>query len=552
MANEINIRCKNTGKTFPMPLGCSLKDVYEQSGVTMNHGPVCASINNKVQGLNYRFYNSKDVELLDMTTSDGMRTYTHTLFFILAKAVEDTFPEGRLIIGAPICRGFYCELYIGRPIEMADVARIRQRMQEIVEADMQIHRIQCPIEEAIQIFRQRGMESKAQLLESQGNLYVHYYQLDETIDFFYSSLLTHTGQIYLFDLMPLDEGMLLRVPSRKNPSLLEPLEPQDKKLGVFREYHRWQRFMGVRNAGEVNATIRAGKASELINIAEALQERKLHDITDEIVERGAKIVLIAGPSSSGKTTTSKRIAIQLMACGLHPHTLSTDNYFVNRVDTPLDENGEYDFECIEAVDTAFFNKQMNALLNGEEIELPRYDFPSGERKFEGNRLQIGADDVIILEGNHALNPIMSQLIPEDKKYRIYVSALTTIALDDHNFVPTDDIRLLRRLLRDCRYRGYSALETIRRYPSVSRGEEKWIFPFQETADATFNSALLYELNVIREQVMPILEQVSEREPEYSEASRLRKFLRYFLPVPARQVPPTSLLREFSGGSSFKY
>jgi uridine kinase len=552
MANEINIRCKNTGKTFPMPLGCSLKEVYEHSGVTMNHGPVCASINNKVQGLNYRFYNSKDVELLDMTTADGMRTYTHTLFFVLAKAVEDIFPEGRLIIGAPICRGFYCELYIGRPIETTDVDRIRQRMQEIIEADMQIHRIQCPIEEAIQIFRQRGMESKAQLLESQGNLYVHYYQLDQTIDFFYSSLLTHTSQIYLFDLMPLDEGMLLRVPSRKNPSLLEPLEPQEKKLGVFREYHRWQHFMGVRNAGEVNATIRAGKASELINIAEALQERKLHNITDEIVERGAKIVLIAGPSSSGKTTTSKRIAIQLMACGLHPHTLSTDNYFVNRVDTPLDEKGEYDFECIEAVDTAFFNKQMNALLNGEEIELPRYDFPSGERKFEGNRLQIGADDVIILEGNHALNPIMSQLIPEDKKYRIYVSALTTIALDDHNFVPTDDIRLLRRLLRDCRYRGYSALETIRRYPSVSRGEEKWIFPFQETADATFNSALLYELNVIREQVMPILEQVSEREPEYSEASRLRKFLRYFLPVPARQVPPTSLLREFSGGSSFKY
>lgn len=552
MANEINIRCKNTGKTFPMPLGCSLKEVYEQSGVTMNHGPVCASINNKVQGLNYRFYNSKDVELLDMTTADGMRTYTHTLFLVLAKAVEDIFPEGRLIIGAPICRGFYCELYIGRPIETTDVDRIRQRMQEIIEADMQIHRIQCPIEEAIQIFRQRGMESKAQLLESQGNLYVHYYQLDQTIDFFYSSLLTHTGQIYLFDLMPLDEGMLLRVPSRKNPSLLEPLEPQEKKLGVFREYHRWQHFMGVRNAGEVNAAIRAGKASELINIAEALQERKLHNITDEIVERGAKIVLIAGPSSSGKTTTSKRIAIQLMACGLHPHTLSTDNYFVNRVDTPLDEKGEYDFECIEAVDTVFFNKQMNALLNGEEIELPRYDFPSGERKFEGNRLQIGADDVIILEGNHALNPIMSQLIPEDKKYRIYVSALTTIALDDHNFVPTDDIRLLRRLLRDCRYRGYSALETIRRYPSVSRGEEKWIFPFQETADATFNSALLYELNVIREQVMPILEQVSEREPEYSEASRLRKFLRYFLPVPARQVPPTSLLREFSGGSSFKY
>lgn len=552
MANTINIRCKNTDKTFPMPLGCSVREVYEASGVSLNHGPVCASINNKIQGLNYRFYNSKDVELMDLTTIGGMRTYVHTLFFVLAKAVEDLYPDGRLIIGAPVCRGFYCELYIGRPIAADDVARIRKRMQEIVEADMQIHRIQCPIEEAIQVFRQRGMESKAQLLESQGNLYAYYYQLDETIDFFYGCLLTNTGMIHLFDLVPLDEGMLLRVPSRKDPATLEPIEPQEKKLGVFHEYHRWQHIMGVRTAGDVNAAIKGGGASELINIAEALQERKLHKITDEIVERGAKLVLIAGPSSSGKTTTSKRIAVQLIASGLHPHTLSTDNYFVNRVDTPLDENGEYDFECIEAVDTAFFNKQMNQLLSGEEVELPRYDFVSGERKFEGKRLKIGPDDVIILEGNHALNPILSQQIPEDKKYRIYVSALTTIALDDHNYVPTEDIRLLRRLLRDYRYRGYTALETIRRFPSVSRGEERWIFPFQETADATFNSALLYELNVIREQVMPILEQVSEREPEYSEASRLRKFLRYFVPVPARQVPPTSLLREFSGGSSFKY
>lgn len=552
MANTISIRCKNTGKTFPMPLGCTVRDIYEQSGVVLNHGPLCASINNKIQGLNYRFYNSKDVELLDLTTVSGMRTYVHTLFFVLAKAVEDLFPNGRLIIGAPVCRGFYCELYIGRPIQAEDVKNIRQRMQEIVDADMQIHRIQCPIEDAIQVFRQRGMESKAQLLESQGNLYAYYYQLGETIDFFYGCLLTHTSQIHLFDLIPLDEGMLLRVPSRKNPDELEPVEPQEKKLGVFREYHRWQHIMGVRTAGDVNAAIKGGQASELINIAEALQERKLHKITDEIVERGSKLVLIAGPSSSGKTTTSKRIAIQLIACGLHPHTLSTDNYFVNRVDTPLDENGEYDFECIEAVDTAFFNEQMNQLINGEEVELPRYDFVSGERKFEGKKLKIGPNDVIILEGNHALNPILSKQIPENKKYRIYVSALTTIALDDHNYVPTEDIRLLRRLLRDYRYRGYTALETIRRYPSVTRGEERWIFPFQETADATFNSALLYELNVIREQVMPILEQVSEREPEYSEASRLRKFLRYFIPVPARQVPPTSLLREFSGGSSFKY
>lgn len=552
MANEIKIRCKNTGKTFSMPLGCSVNDVYEKSGISMNYGPVCASINNKVQGLNYRFYNSKDVELLDLTTAGGMRTYVHSLFFVLAKAVEDTFPDGRLIIGAPVCRGFYCELYINRPVEEADVRRIRQRMQEIIDADMQIHRIQCPIEEGIQIFRQHGMESKAQLLESQGNLYVHYYQLADTIDFFYSSLLTSTGQLHLFDLIPLDEGMMLRVPSRKDPSRLEEFITQEKQLAVFREYHRWQHIMGVRNAGEVNAAIKAGRASEIINVAEALQERKMHMMTDEIVARGAKLVLVAGPSSSGKTTTSKRLAIQMMACGLHPHTLSTDNYFVNRVDTPRDENGEYDFECIEAMDTAFFRKQMNQLLSGEEVELPRYDFVSGERKFEGRKLKIGPDDVIILEGNHALNPILSEQIPDEQKYRIYVSTLTTIALDDHNFVPTEDIRVLRRVLRDYRYRGYTAIDTLRRYPSVTRGEEKWIYPFQETADATFNSALLYELNVIREQVMPILEQVDEREPEYSEASRLRKFLRYFTPVPARQVPPTSLIREFAGGSSFKY
>lgn len=552
MANEIRIRCKNSGTTISMPLGCSVKDVYERVQVPMDHGPVCASVNNKIQGLNYRFYNSKDVELLDLTSASGMRTYIHTLFLILAKAVEDTCPGSRLIIGAPLCRGIYCELQLGRKVEAEDIARLRRRMQEIIDADLPIHRIQCPMEEAIQIFRQRGMESKAHLLESQGNLYTYYYQLEETIDFFYSCLLTRTGQIHLFDLVPLDEGILLRVPSRKAPAQLEPLERQEKKLAVFHESHRWQQFMGVRNAGDVNTAILSGKASEIINIAEALQERKLHKITDEILAHGSKLVLIAGPSSSGKTTTSKRIAVQLMACGLHPHTLSTDNYFVNRVDTPLDENGEYDFECIEAVDTDFFNRQMTALLNGEEVELPRYDFPSGERKFEGNRLSIGPEDIIILEGNHALNPLLSRQIPEDKKYRIYVSALTTIALDDHNFVPTDDIRLLRRVLRDYRYRGYTARETIKRFPSVSRGEEKWIFPFQETADATFNSALLYELNVIRTQVMPILEQVDEREPEYREASRLRKFLRYFIPVPAGQVPPTSLLREFAGGSSFKY
>lgn len=552
MANEIHIRCRNNGQTIAMPLGCTLREVFEQSGLQMEYGPVSARINNKVQGLNYRFYNSKDVEFLDLHSSSGMRTYSRTLFFVLAKAVEDLFPGGQLIIGAPVSRGFYCELRIGRPVTDEDAQALLCRMREIVSADMPIHRIQCPIEDAIELFRGRGMTSKAQLLETQGSLYTYYYKLGNTIDYFYGSLLTRTSQLHLFHLLRLDEGLLLRIPSQHDPSHLEEMVPQQKMLGVIREHHHWQDIMGVRTAGEFNAAIRAGRAAELINVAEALQERKLTEIANEIKARGAKIVLLAGPSSSGKTTTSKRIAIQMMCLGMRPHTISTDDYFVNRVDTPKDENGEYDFECIGAVDTELFNKQMNQLLAGEEVELPRYDFPTGRRVYEGNMLQIGHDDVIILEGNHALNPIMSALIPEEQKYRVYVSALTTIALDDHNYVPTIDIRLLRRILRDYKYRGFSALETIRRCPSVTRGEEKWIYPYQENADATFNSALLYELNVIRDQVMPILEQVSEREPEYSEASRLRKFLHYFVSVPGDQVPPTSLLREFAGGSSFQY
>ena len=548
----ITIRCKNNGKIFPVPLGCTLKEVYEASGIRMEYGPVSARVNNKVQGLKYRFYNSKDVEFLDLTSPSGMRVYIRTLFFILAKAVEDLYPGGKLSIMAPISKGFYSELNIGRPVVKSDVKAIKERMQQIIAADMQIHRVQCPIEEAIELFRSRGMESKVQLLESLTDLYAYYYRLGDTIDYFYSCLLSSTGQIHLFDIQYFYEGLLLRIPSSADPSQLEEFVHETKQFGVIREHQQWQKILGVRTVGDFNKAIQEGHAAELINVAEALQEKKLSKIADEIVERQAKIVLIAGPSSSGKTTTSKRLAILLMACGLHPYTLSTDDYFVNRVDTPLDENGEYDFECIGAEDVEFFNKQMNALLRGEEVELPRYDFVKGERVFEGRKLKIGADDVVILEGNHALNPLFSEQIPEEKKYRVYVSTLTTISLDDHNYIPTIDIRLLRRILRDYLHRGYSPVETIKRCPSVTAGENKWIAPYQQTADATFNSALLYELGVIRAQIMPILGQVPERSPEYSEASRLRKFLKYFTPVPADQVPPTSLLREFAGGSSFVY
>ena len=552
MPQNLNIRCRNNGQIISVPFGTSLKELYGMSGLDMKHGPMCALVNNKVQGMNYRFYNAKDVEFKDMTSTHGMRTYTLTLFLVLAKAVEDLYPGGQLIIGAPVSRGYFCELRIGRELTEQDALAIHQRMQEIVDMDEKIHRVQCPIEEAIALFRSKGMESKAKLLESQSNLYTYYYRLCDTVNYFYSCLLTRTGQLSLFKVEKFYEGLLLRIPSRKDPAVLEEMVPQEKMHNVIQEFHRWQDILGVRTAGEFNEAVKAGHASQLINVSEALQEKKLNDIVDDIVEKGAKLVLLAGPSSSGKTTTSKRLAILLMASGMRPHTISTDDYFVNRVDTPKDADGNYDFECIQAVDTALFNRQMTQLLAGEEVDLPRYDFKLGERVYENRRIRIGEGDIIILEGNHALNPILSEQVPEDKKFRIFISPLTTIALDDHNNIPTTDIRLLRRLIRDYQYRGYSALETIRRMPSVSAGEEKWIFPFQELADAIFNSALLYELAVIKDQVKPILDQVGECEPEYAEASRLRKFLRYFRSVPADQVPPTSLLREFAGGSSFKY
>ena len=552
MPQTLRIRCRNNGQIIDVPFGTSLKELYEMSGLDMRFGPMCALVNNKVQGMNYRFYNAKDVEFKDITSSHGMRTYTLTLFLVLAKAVEDLYPGGQLIIGAPVSRGYFCELRIGREVTEHDAMAIQKRMQEIVAMDKKIHRVQCPIEEAIDLFRSKGMESKARLLESQSNLYTYYYRLCDTVNYFYSCLLTRTNQLHLFRMEKFFEGLLLRVPSRKNPEELEKMVPQEKMHNVIQEFHRWQDILGVRNAGEFNEAVKDGHASQLINVSEALQEKKLNEIVDNIVEKGAKLVLLAGPSSSGKTTTSKRLAILLMASGMRPHIISTDDYFVNRVDTPKDANGNYDFECIEAVDTALFNRQMNQLLAGEEVELPRYDFKLGERVYENRRIRIGEGDIIILEGNHALNPILSEQVPEDKKYRIFISPLTTIALDDHNNIPTTDIRLLRRLIRDFQYRGYSALETIRRMPSVSAGEEKWIFPFQELADSIFNSALLYELAVIKDQVKPILDQVGECEVEYAEASRLRKFLRYFRSVPADQVPPTSLLREFAGGSSFKY
>ena len=553
MKPTIQIRCKNNGQTLTAPIGSTLSEVFRNAGIDMKYGPICAKVNNKVEGMHYRIYHNKDVEFLDMTSGSGSRNYTRSLFFVLCKAVHDLYPQSKVVIDIPVSKGYYVDLTIGHEVTDDDVARIRQRMQQIIDAKMPIRRFEVPTEDAVRMFEEKGDKAKSKLLRSAGSLYTTYYQIDDYVDYYYGSLLTNTSKIYLFGLEKYFNGLLLRIPDLKDPGVLPQMTRQDKMFEIFREHHRWQEIMGLRTVGDFNEMVRKGQATNLINVSEALQEKKLTEIADEIASRkDVKLVLLAGPSSSGKTTTCKRLSIQLLANGIKPLQISLDDYFVDREHTPKDDKGEYDYESIYALNLKLINDQFNALFRGEEIELPKYNFQTGRSEKSGKKLRMQPNNVLVVEGIHALNPELTAQIPEAQKFRVYVSALTTILLDDHNYIPTTDNRLLRRIIRDYKYRGVNAQETIHRWPSVRAGENKWIFPYQENADVMFNSAMLFELAVIKQQAEPLLEQVPENCEEYSEAYRLRKFLKYFQPVPNRDIPPTSLLREFLGGSSFKY
>ncbi len=546
----IRIFCKNNGESKQFKSGVSLIDIYEGFGLKMPYDIVAARVNNEVVGLTFRIYRNKDVEFLDITSQDGIRVYVHSLTFVMMKAMHELFPDRVIRLENPISNGYYCRMET--ELTESEVDDVRTAMYNIIKRDIHFRRIECHTDEAIEIFSKIGRPDKVRLLETYDSLYASYYVLEDYIDYYYGGLLPSTGYLKLFEIEKFGEGILLRIPDREHPMSLEDKVPQEKLQERFTERLRWHQIMGVETIGDFNKAIINGYGIDLVNVSEALQEKRITYIADEIQKRGSRVVLIAGPSSSGKTTTSKRLSVHLMACGLKPYAISLDDYFLNRTDTPRKEDGDYDFESIYSIDLPYFNESLNRILAGEEVELPRYNFQTGEREFTGKKLKLTPQMVLVIEGTHGLNPMLTAQIPEEEKYRVYVSALTSIKLDYHNYIPTSDNRLLRRILRDYKYRGYSAIETIRRWPDVREGEEKWIFPYQENADVMFNSALLYELAVLRPHVEPLLRRVPQNIEEYAVARRLLKILEYVVPLQDKELPPTSLIREFLGGSSFTY
>lgn len=546
----IRIYCRNNGITKEFESGLTLKEIYDRLSLDMPHGVVAAKVNNVTEGLAKRIYRHKDVEFLDITSNDGMRMYVRSLMFIFMKAMNEFFPGEIVRFENAISKGYYCR--INRPLTTAELNAVKQRMLSIIACDLPFKRVECHTADAIEVFAGIGRTDKVRLLETYDRLYTSYYELDGYIDSFYNGLVPSTGYITLFEIENYDDGVLLRVPARNNPRQLEDKVPQEKLHELFEERLQWHQKMGVETIGDFNKAVRAGYGVELMNVSEVLQERRLSQIADMIHRRGSRVVLIAGPSSSGKTTFSKRLSLQLLACGLRPYAISLDDYFVNRTHTPRKPDGDYDFESIYSIDLPYFNESLTRMLAGEEVELPTYNFKKGEREFNGNRLKLTPQMVLVIEGTHGLNPMLTSQVPDQDKFRIYVSALTSIKLDYHNYISTSDNRLLRRIIRDAKYRGYPARETIMRWPDVRQGEEEWIFPYQENADVMFNSSLFYELAVFKAQAEPMLRAVPENVPEYSEAQRLLRFLDYIVPLQDTEMPPTSLAREFLGGSSFKY
>jgi uridine kinase len=558
----LQVRCKNINLTKSFPEGCSLLDVYKgfADDLKMSYPVVSAKVNNASQGLKYRLFHNRDVEFIDATDGSGQRVYVRSLCFVLYKAVSDIFPASKLFIEHPLARGYYCNFKKrhGEALTDEDVMRICKRMQEIVDADMPFRRTESTTEEAIRIFRDRGFIDKVKLLETSGRVYTDYYTLGETVDYYYGPLVPSAGYLRVWGLERYQDGLLLRVPDGKNPLQLAEKVEQPRTFEVFAEKVRWDIIMRLSNAGDVNKAILSGHGSELIQVSEALQEKKIVKIAEEIDARfhretnPIRLVLITGPSSSGKSTFCKRLSVQLLACGLRPLSFSTDDYFVNRVDTPKLPNGQYDFDNIETVDYRLLGDHLSRLMNGETVEVPEYNFVTGKREYNGKKLRLSPDSVLIIEGIHALNPLLTKGVDDGMKYRIYISALTSISLDDHNFIPTQDNRLLRRIIRDYNKGAFTARETISQWKSVCEAEDQWIFPFQETADVMFNSALNIEFAVLRTHAELILSSVPKNCPEYAEAHRLLKFIHYFVPISDKEIPPTSIMREFVGGSSFTY
>lgn len=546
----VRIFCKNNGESRLFKSGVSLLDIYKELSIQMPYSVVAAHVNNETVGLTFRVYRNKDVEFLDITSEDGMRVYVRSLTFVMMKAMHELFPNRVIRLENPISNGYYCRMET--ELTESEVSAVRNTMRNIIERDIPFKRVECHTSEAIEIFSSIERHDKVRLLETYESLYASYYTLEDYIDYYYEGLVPSTGYIRLFEIEKFGEGVLLRVPDRERPMSLEDKVPQEKLQERFTERLRWHQIMGVETIGDFNKAVINGYGIDLVNVSEALQEKRIAFIADEIHKRGSRVVLIAGPSSSGKTTTSKRLSVHLMACGLKPYAISLDDYFLPRTETPRKENGDYDFESIYSIDLPYFNESLNRILSGKEEELPRYNFQTGEREFTGKKLKLSPQMVLVIEGTHGLNPMLTAQIPEEEKYRVYVSALTSMKLDYHNYIPTSDNRLLRRMLRDYKYRGYSAIETIKRWPDVHEGEEKWIFPYQENADIMFNSSLLYELAVLKPHVEPLLRRVPQNIKEYSVARRLLNFLEYIVPLQDKELPPTSVIREFLGGSSFTY